>query len=92
MQNSRHSNLLQDSSANYIMSGTTSPALPAFSYAQAAKGLAPSTSAPHVPASVSATSSTASSGERKASTTEPVKLELTSKPTNSQNEDSTSPV
>jgi hypothetical protein len=91
VQNSRHSNLLQDSSANYIMSGTTSPALPAFSYAQAAKGLAPSTSAPHVPASVSATSSTASSGERKASTTEPVKLELTSKPTNSQNEDSTSP-
>ena len=91
MQNLRHSNLLQDSSANYIMSGTTSPALPAFSYAQAAKGLAPSTLASHVPASVSATSSTASSGERKALTTEPVKLELTSKPINSQNEDSTSP-
>jgi la-related protein 1 len=68
-------------SSKYIMSTTTSPALPAFSYAQAAKGLAPSTSAPHNTASVSATPSVSSSRERKSSSAEPAKLDLTSKAT-----------
>ena len=70
------------------MSTTTSPALPAFSYAQAAKGLAPSTSAPHHVANASATPSVSSSREPKASTAEPAKLDLTSKTTHSQNDDS----
>jgi la-related protein 1 len=77
------------SSSKHIMSSTTSPALPAFSYAQAAKGLAPSTSAPHNAASVSATPSVSSSRERKSSSAEPAKLELTSKVINSQDEDLT---
>ena len=70
-----------------MMSTTTSPALPPFSYAQAAKGLAPSSSAPHQTANVSATPSVSSSRERKSSSAEPVKLELTSRATSSQNED-----
>jgi la-related protein 1 len=78
---------LQNLPAKYIMSSTTSPALPAFSYAQAAKGLAPSASTPHHAASISASPSVSSSRERKSSSAEPVKLELTSKATNSPNED-----
>lgn len=69
------------------MSSTTSPALPAFSYAQAAKGLAPSASAPHNTANVSATPSVSSSRERKSSSAEPAKLDLTSKATASQDVD-----
>jgi la-related protein 1 len=79
--------LSQNLSAKYIMSSTTSPALPAFSYAQAAKGLAPSASTPHHAASASTSPPVSSSRERKSSSAEPVKLELTSKATNSPNED-----
>ena len=71
------------------MSSTTSPALPTFSYAQAAKGLAPSSSTPHQTANTSATQPGSSPRERKPSSTEPVKLDLTSRTASSQNEDLT---
>lgn len=70
-----------------MMSSTTSPALPAFSYAQAAKGLAPSASAPSNAGNASNTPSVSSSGERKSSSSEPVKLDLISKASNPQDDD-----
>ena len=70
------------------MSSTNSPALPAFSYAQAAKGLAPSTSAPHHAANANVTPSVSSSRERKSSTAEPAKLDLTLNRVSSQIDDS----
>jgi la-related protein 1 len=87
VEKSSCASLSQNLSAKYTMSSTTSPALPAFSYAQAAKGLAPSASTPHHAASVNTSPPVSSSRERKSSSAEPVKLELTSKATNPQNED-----
>ena len=63
------------------MSSTTSPALPAFSYAQAAKGLAPSASASHNTTNASAIPSASSPREQKPSSAEPAKLDLTPKVT-----------
>src|SRR5438874_1598988 len=58
------------------MAAATSPALPAFSYAQAAKGLAPATPATHSQAESSPnTSDLSSSKERKSSTPGSEKLD-----------------
>lgn len=57
------------------MAATSSPALPPFSYAQAAKGLAPATSAQHPQADSTVNTPETSSTERKASIPEPERLE-----------------
>ncbi len=57
------------------MTAATSPALPAFSYAQAAKGLAPAASTAQSQAEPSVNNTDISSAERKSSVLEPEKLQ-----------------
>lgn len=70
------------------MSSTTSPALPAFSYAQAAKGHVQSTATTQNIVNASSVPSEASTRERENSSGEPAKLELTSRLSNGRSEDS----
>lgn len=70
------------------MSATTSPALPAFSYAQAAKGLAPSTSS-HVATEPNSATTESSLKERKPRPGEITRSENESESVPTKNEDST---
>ena len=69
------------------MSSATSPAMPPFSYAQAAKGLATSKSSSQNASSAQSTTSDGSPQGRKQSSTEPAKLDLTPKSTTSPGND-----
>ena len=69
------------------MSSATSPAMPPFSYAQAAKGFAPSKSSSQNASSAQSTTSDGSPQGRKHSSTEPAKLDLTPKSTTSPGND-----